>query len=68
MFFSAFLFSGNLIIYVNDIGSVGRGPGNRRFYPEFDASVYAPFCAFAALIVAQKFTTTAAQMSKALER
>jgi hypothetical protein len=32
----------------------------------FDAAVYAPFCAFASFIVAQKSTTTAAQMSKAL--
>ena len=34
---------------------------------EIPAAVYVPFCAFASLIIAQKSTTTTAQLSKALK-
>jgi len=47
-------------------GSLGGMARESCLYPEVDAAVYAPFCAIASLILAQKSTTTAAQLSKAL--
>ncbi len=47
-------------------GSVGGMASNGCLYPEADAKTYAPSCAFATLIIAQKASPVMAQLSKAL--